>query len=124
MEVCTTSERLLEGIGTATFLSTCLANTACTASVWTSERGRGGEEEKKKKKRKRERKRVGRQSEEEGGGDREERKRRWDRGRGGEGDRERMSERVIEAKEEGGKEGGREGGEEMRRVGGRKRQKG
>lgn len=38
MEVCTTSERLLEGIGTATFLSTCRANTACTASVWTSER--------------------------------------------------------------------------------------
>ncbi len=37
MEVCTTSERLLEGIGTATFLSTCRANTACTASVWTSE---------------------------------------------------------------------------------------
>lgn len=55
MEVCTTSERLLEGIGTATFLSTCLANTACTASVWTSERGRGaGEEKKKKKKEKRE----------------------------------------------------------------------
>lgn len=50
MEVCTTSERLLEGIGTATFLSTCLANTACTASVWTSERGRGGGEEKKKEK--------------------------------------------------------------------------
>lgn len=40
MEVCTTSERLLEGIGTATFLSTCRANTACTASVWTSERER------------------------------------------------------------------------------------
>lgn len=37
MEVCTTSERLLEGMGTATFLSTCRANTACTASVWTSE---------------------------------------------------------------------------------------
>lgn len=37
MEVCTTSERLLDGIGTATFLSTCRANTACTASVWTSE---------------------------------------------------------------------------------------
>lgn len=40
MEVCTTSERLLEGIGTATFLSTCRANTACTASVWTSDRHR------------------------------------------------------------------------------------
>lgn len=52
MEVCTTSERLLEGIGTATFLSTCLANTACTASVWTSDRGRGGGEEEKKKKKK------------------------------------------------------------------------
>lgn len=37
MEVCTTSERLLEGMGTATFLSTCRANTACTASVCTSE---------------------------------------------------------------------------------------
>lgn len=36
IEVCTTSERLLDGIGTATFLSTCRASTACTASVWTS----------------------------------------------------------------------------------------
>lgn len=43
MDVCTTSERLLEGIGTAIFLSTCRANTACTASVCTSER----EEEKR-----------------------------------------------------------------------------
>lgn len=39
MDVCTTSDRRLEGIGTATLLSTCLANTACTASLWTS----GGE---------------------------------------------------------------------------------
>lgn len=40
MEVCTTSERLLEGIGTAIFLSTWRANTACTASECTSERAR------------------------------------------------------------------------------------
>lgn len=40
MEVCTTSERLLDGMGTATFLSTCRASTACTASVWTSETDR------------------------------------------------------------------------------------
>lgn len=43
MEVCTTSERLLEGIGTAIFLSTCRASTACTASVCTSGRERATE---------------------------------------------------------------------------------
>lgn len=36
MEVWTTSDRLLEGIGTAIFLSLCFARAACTASVCTS----------------------------------------------------------------------------------------
>lgn len=36
MEVWTTSDRRLEGIGTAIFLSLCLARAACTASVCTS----------------------------------------------------------------------------------------
>lgn len=36
IEVCTTRERRFEGIGTAIFLSLCLARAACTASVCTS----------------------------------------------------------------------------------------